>query len=175
MHFKNLEIEVNLYNKIFKKLKWYTVDINGEKILSFDGIYPVIINKKKIIKLSLEKQDYPDSSLTFRPYKNSRQCQVLIDNMLNEGEVEKYVKTHKAWEDGNIFSYSAFLIQKETDEIMLETHGCKTETEAKFRLFMNYYFGNEYDDDIDLMIEEEEKFKEFAAANSTTKGKKKKK
>ena len=128
-----------LYEKIIELLEW---KIKGDNKELFQDFFPVTISGKKLVKLdsNIKKIDYK-KFITFKPLKNNKHCQFIIERLFDEEEV------------GDIFiikddnrKYGSKIVQKDTDEIISEVSGYNTEIDAKFRILCKYFFGNELDD-----------------------------
>jgi len=159
-NYQNIKIETKIYEEIYKILGWksYKHSKYNYRVLTTDGIIPIIVNRKTLVKLQENVVVHDPSMITFRPYKNGRQCQFLVDKLMEEEEIKK-ISIFREKQDNGKYLYSGLIIQEGTEEVMLQEDECKTETEAKFRLFFSWYFGDQYKEDIDLMISEEERFK----------------
>jgi len=122
--------EVKFYEKVIKLLGWK--EKNGEL---YKNMFPILVNGKKLIKLG-ENPIYDKNVIAFRPLRNNKHCQYLINYLF---EKESGVSDILTIKNENI--YSAKILDHH-EEIMIEVDNCRTEVEAKFIVIFQFYFGD---------------------------------
>ena len=129
--------EEEFYEELIKLLEW---TIKGPNKEIFCDFFPVTVSGRKLVKFdsTIKRIDYKEF-ITFRPLKNNKHCQFLVDRLFEEEEVGELLinKNHG--------KYGAKVTQVSTEEIMLEVDNCDTELEAKIRIVSQYFFGGKYD------------------------------
>lgn len=130
-------VEQDLYEEIINILDW---NEKGDTHQLYLGTIPIICGKKKLIKMC-EDNVYFDfkNFITFKPLKNSRHCQYLINFLYEQEDDILDIKIIKFDEEDEKRKYQAQVIQKDTLEVMLETDLRDTETEAYFVLFYLWF------------------------------------
>lgn len=150
MRFTNEEI--NLNREVTDLIEITEVNKGDIKLLNSNWL-PIILGNKMLIALDKNKMSFDRKTYTtFRPCINGRHVQLLLDFMFlnEEGEVEEIVSIKQP--DN---TYKVVIKDGEGNEV-LSTTG-ETDTLAKFRLFYNYYLGEDCKDKLDIILANEEK------------------
>lgn len=125
--------EADLYQEIITLMEWMVKKPNNELVKDF---FPVMVSGKALVKLdpSTAKLDYK-KFITFKPLKNNKHCQFLVELLYEEEDVKDLV-TYKQ-DDGR---YGARVDLKDGTAVE-EMSDFDTETEAKFCVVYEYFLG----------------------------------
>ena len=132
--------EVKLYEDIIEILTEIEVNEEGNYEILYNGL-PVLISGRKIVKLCDELDlDNMEGKITFRPLKNHKHCQYLIDylQIVESDDIE--VKIIKVLQDDGKYKYSGVITDLDGNEI-IRANKCGKEIEAKFKVVYNYIVG----------------------------------
>lgn len=132
--------EIKLTNEVIDIMEWIEKkDSNGESIL-FKDFFPIMINKRHILRPETDRHIDVNHYFFFRPLKNQKHVQFLIDYLFDNNPELKELKVftnNKEYYNGK---YSGKLIDN-NGETVIELTNYFTEIELKFSIF--YYFYNE--------------------------------
>ena len=150
--------EIRLTDEITELMEWDlrdSKDIKDVKVYYCDFI-PILIGKCNVSNITtMFKHGKDDRLIYFRPMKNGKHCQFLVDYLYeHEGEIEDILIS----KDKDTKLYSGRIIIEDGSEYKLTDH--YTETELKFALFYLYYTGKDITKTIKRIHDADEKFKQ---------------
>jgi hypothetical protein len=140
--------EVELYQEIITLLEWKVKKPNNEL---FNDFFPVMVSGKALVKLDPDtaRLDYK-KFITFKPLKNNKHCQFLVELLYEEEDVQDLVTYGRQGE------YGAKVVDQEGN-ILQEITECDTETEAKFCVIYEYFLEDGIKERIEPIKEFDEK------------------
>jgi hypothetical protein len=138
--------EENLYSELIDLME---IDVNDDNILEYNGV-PLKVKGRILLRLCDETMSYNRKLfITFKPLKNHKHCQLLI-NYIHEEIKENYeiiTKRIPSGEDDR-FLYIGKIYDPELDLIVLESTKSYSEIEAKFKVLASFLLNRNVDKEI---------------------------
>ena len=149
--------EINFTNEILNSLEWVERKLEGKKVnVLYCNYFPVMINKTFLVKLSRHEEKIKDVEFTFfRPIRNGKHCQIMIDGAY---EIDESINEIVTTRDTKSKKFTGWLETNDGKKIKVSKQ-LYTESEIKFALLYLYWFDKDISNKLIEIHEFNDKYK----------------